>query len=300
MTKESYTLLLERFALWLDVQKGSSEASIKSYASDIMQFFEYLDDTLSLASLTERHLQGYLAWLYSNKLSKASMARKMSAVRTFFNFLRIQGIVDENIALRVKNPKQEQRYARPLNVDEVFAMLDSGEKSKNNFLQSRNLLLAELLYGSGLRISEALSLNIEDICKDVKTVKITGKGCRQRLAFLTDIFIEKLPFWLKERALLALPDENALFIGVRGKRLDRREAWKIINSLCINANLQTVVSPHGLRHSFATHMLEAGADLRSVQELLGHKRLSTTQKYTHLSLEKLMGIYDAAHPRNNS
>jgi integrase/recombinase XerC len=165
-------------------------------------------------------------------------------------------------------------------------------------LDARDLCLAELLYGSGLRISEALSLDAGRLSADSGgAVRILGKGGKERLAPMTDAAKKALSVWLFLRPVLAAPEERALFVGARGRRLNRREAQRIIEYLCRRAGLPQPVSPHGLRHSFATHILEAGADLRSVQELLGHSRLTTTQRYTHLNLAHLMAVYDKAHPK---
>ena len=161
----------------------------------------------------------------------------------------------------------------------------------------RDLALAELLYGSGLRISEALGLDIDDVQLSSRVLRVMGKGSRQRLAPLSDTSCDSLKSWLDERPLMAQPDEPALFVGARGSRLNRREAARIVERLCRRAGLDFTVSPHSLRHSFATHLLTAGADLRSVQELLGHSRLTTTQRYTQVSLEHLMEAYDKAHPK---
>jgi integrase/recombinase XerC len=211
--------------------------------------------------------------------------------------------VEENTARLVRNPRQETRHPRVLNVDETFALLDARSPvAENDFtvkrLHLRNLALAELLYGSGLRISEALALAREDYRPKTNILRVTGKGSRERLAPLSDTSVAALSAWCEVRQHFAGPGENALFVGVRGGRLQRREAVRIIAALCRQAGLTFTVSPHSLRHSFATHLLIAGADLRSVQELLGHKRLTTTQRYTQVSLEHLVSVYDRAHPRS--
>ncbi|MFI3270496.1 MAG: tyrosine recombinase XerC [Pseudomonadota bacterium] len=165
-------------------------------------------------------------------------------------------------------------------------------------LHTRDVCLAELLYGSGLRISEALSLDSLDIDSRSGVVRVLGKGSKERLVPLSDTSRESLHSWFSMRSRIAMDTEKALFVGARGMRLNRRQANRIIEDLCSQAGLPQAISPHGLRHSFATHLLEAGADLRSVQELLGHERLSTTQRYTHLTLTHLMNVYDKAHPRS--
>ena len=188
-------------------------------------------------------------------------------------------------------------------MDETFSLLDEPGRTaaavspKEHHLLCRDLALAELLYGSGLRISEALQLDVGDVRSDEQVARVIGKGNKERLAPMSDTSVRALAAWLIERPALADPDETALFGGARGHRLNRREAARRLGLLCRKAGLDQTISPHALRHSFATHLLDAGADLRSVQELLGHRRLSTTQRYTQVSLDRLMRVYDAAHPR---
>ena len=299
-------LLIDAFLVWMEVQKGASQATVKAYGSDLAQLAEYLRgqqaDLGRPQTVTKRHIQAYLAWLFRLGEAKSSMARKLAAARSYFRFQQRSGAVAENVAAQVRNPRQEKRHPRALNVDETFALLDSGQANQPDSadaerLLCRDLALAELLYGSGLRISEALGLNIDDVQLSSRVLRVMGKGSRQRLAPLSDTSCDSLKSWLDERPLMALPDEPALFVGTRGARLNRREAARIIERLCRRAGLDFTVSPHSLRHSFATHLLAAGADLRSVQELLGHSRLTTTQRYTQVSLEHLIDVYDKAHPK---
>ena len=302
-------LFIDAFLVWMEVQKGASPATLKAYGSDLAQLAEFLRgqdaDLGRPESVTKRHVQAYLAWLFRLGDAKSSMARKLAAARSYFRFQQRSGAVAENVAAQVRNPRQEKRHPRALNVDETFALLDTEQKPGQPGAQSaeaerllcRDLALAELLYGSGLRISEALGLDVDDVQLGSRVLRVMGKGSRQRLAPLSDTSCESLKSWLDERPLLAQPQEPALFVGSRGSRLNRREAARIIERLCRRAGLDFTVSPHSLRHSFATHLLTAGADLRSVQELLGHSRLTTTQRYTQVSLEHLMEAYDKAHPK---
>lgn len=293
--------LVESFITWLDVQKGASPASMRGYRTDLVQFAKYLASVgLNLEypqSITQKNIQGWVAMLFRNGTAKSSMARKLASIRSFFHYLQRMGIVDINVAARIKNPRQEKRHPRALNVDEVFALLEVHDEAE---METRNMALVELLYGSGLRVSEAVGLNLEDLRLESDIARVMGKGSRERLAPLSQTSKGALKAWLAERHLYANPEENALFVGIKGKRLNRREAARIMARFCARSGIRTPVSPHGLRHSFATHLLESGADLRSVQELLGHKRISTTQCYTHLSLENLMRVYDAAHPRSDA
>jgi len=302
-------LFVDAFLVWMEVQKGASSATLKAYRSDLAQLAEFLRgqdaDLGRPETVTKRHIQAYLAWLFRLGDAKSSMARKLAAARSYFRFQQRSNAVAENVAAQVRNPRQEKRHPRALNVDETFALLDTAQKPGQAGAESaeaermlcRDLALAELLYGSGLRISEALGLNIDDVQLSSRVLRVMGKGSRQRLAPLSDTSCDSLKSWLDERPLMALAEEPALFVGSRGSRLNRREAARIVERLCRRAGLDFIVSPHSLRHSFATHLLSAGADLRSVQELLGHSRLTTTQRYTQVSLEYLMEAYDKAHPK---
>ena len=305
-------LFIKAFLTWMAVQKGASEATQKAYAVDLGQLAEFLrSQGVSLGqpqAVTRRHIQAFLAWLFRKGDAKSSMARKLAAARSFFRFQQRGGRVTENVAALVRNPRQEKRHPRTLNVDETFALLDSTKgpagdggpvcgSAEEERILCRDLALVELLYGSGLRISEALGLDVDDVQLASRVLRVMGKGLKERLSPLSDTSHESLKRWLEERPLFVQPEEPALFVGTRGGRLNRREAARIVERLCQRAGLTFTVSPHSLRHSFATHLLEAGADMRSVQELLGHERLTTTQRYTQVSLESLVQTYDHAHPR---
>lgn len=290
------------FQGYLDTQKGFSQATVDAYGQDLRQFGQWLRENGNslddLAAVREEDIDAFAAFLFRRKMAKSSIARKLSAIRAFFRFLLRRRKIALNPARDIRDPKQEHRQPRVLNVDEAFAMLDeSAALNARNPLSSRDLALAELMYGAGLRVSEALSLNAGDIGRHDRQFRIMGKGGKERMCFITDSARDALDAWLAQRGSVAPAGEPALFVGARGGRLNRREATRIIEKLCHRAGLRAPVSPHGLRRSFATHLLAAGADLRCVQELLGHSRLSTTERYTHLSLEKIISVYDAAHPR---
>lgn len=299
---ENCELRVKEWLAWLDSQKGASQASISAYERDVRQFIDFLQSSsYALQSIDEisfKHIEAHTGRLYRNKLAKSSIARKLSALRSFFTWLQKRSHVSANPAAGIANPRQEKYCPSFLNVDETFAMLD-GQKEEWPLI-NRDLALAELLYGSGLRISEALGLDITDVALEVDQIRIMGKGSRERFAPVTNTFKQALKGWLSLRASMTNQDEKALFIGARGKRLNRKEAWRIIEKLCTAANLDHHISPHGLRHSFATHLLAGGADLRCVQEMLGHKRLATTERYTHVSLERLIEVYDKSHPHAHS
>ncbi|AGC49511.1 tyrosine recombinase [Lawsonia intracellularis] len=297
----------ETFLSWLNLHKGFSLATQDAYRRDISQFEVYLR-TIGLTlehpeHINKKHIQQFSASLYYKKLTRTSIARKLAALRSLFRYLLKTHHIKDNPAVGVHNPKQHVKYPEILNVDQVFLLL----KGANNILKTshtglelaiahRNNALLELLYGSGLRISEALCLNVSDIRTEDGFVRVIGKGNKERLAPLSDTSIVALEEWLAIRHMVATLGEQALFVGVRGKRLHRRQTIRILEELCLQAGLPLTTAPHTLRHSFATHLLEGGANLRAVQELLGHARLSTTQRYTHITLDKLIQAYDKAHP----
>ncbi len=309
---------IQKFLDWVSLQKGFSPATLAAYRRDLLQFEKWLEKqglTLDHPEHLEKgHLQSYSAYLFKTGMARSSISRKLSALRSLFRHLmRTQGL-DSNPAKLVRNPKQQVRHPEMLNVDQVFLLLEEAAKEAagdpdislsafcpQNMEQAarcRDMALAELLYGAGLRISEALSLDLQDMRPETGAVCVLGKGGKERLAPLGDTCVRSMRLWLKARSLLASPEETALFVGNRGKRLNRRQAARILDELRLNAGLPQHISPHMLRHSFATHLLEGGADLRAVQELLGHARLSTTQRYTHVTLAHLMQVYDHAHPRS--
>lgn len=292
----------ESFGNWLQSRNGLSHATQEAYRNDLEQFAAYLEgrglDIDSPQDITEKILTGWAAELFHLGLAKSSMARKLAAVRSFFRFLHRQGRIEFNPAANLHNPKQEKHQPRTLNVDEVFAMLDAAPEPGNPELQLRDIALAELLYGSGLRISEAIGLDVGDVADSARIIRVLGKGQFERICPLTDTCVDALAAWLAVRGRIASQGEEALFVGARGARLNRRQATRIIAGLCRSGGLKDAISPHALRHSFATHLLGSGADMRSVQELLGHRRLATTERYTHLGMEQIIAIYDSAHPRS--
>jgi integrase/recombinase XerC len=287
----------------LDVEKGYSPATVAAYGRDLEQFQGFLEaNGASLetpAEVTKAHVRRFLKDLHLQRVAKSSVSRKLSTLRTFFKYLAKSGLVPANPVAGVKNPKQDSRHPKALNVDQALALMEAGAGDGPRAL--RDLALAELLYGSGLRISEALGLDIEDLELPSSVVRVMGKGSKERMAPLSDASRERLRRYLGVRMEFnASPNEHALFLGDRGARLQRRQANRILERLAALAGLPEHVHPHMLRHSFATHLLESGADLRSVQELLGHARLTTTQRYTHLNLDQLTQVYDKAHPKSGT
>lgn len=306
---------LRAFLDHLAVAKGYSPATLAAYANDLEEFHAFLlrlgqtPQGLETPEAVQReHLRRFLADLHRQGIKKSSMARKLSSLRSFFRHCAARGLLAHNPAQGLRNPKQDKPQPKALNVDQSKALVESRgtrsgsssseEKNRKDLaLRLRDIALAELLYGAGLRISEALGLDVTHVSPRDEAVRVLGKGSKERLAPLGDPARQALAAYLQLRPLLDKGNsEKALFLGAQGKRLQRRQANRIIAALAAEAGLPQNVSPHMLRHSFATHLLQGGADLRSVQELLGHARLSTTQRYTHLELGRLIAVYDKAHP----
>lgn len=288
------------FASYLDVEKGASKATIDAYLRDLNQFDAFLSSkSKSLASpgaVDKACVRGFLADLHRRGLKKSSIARKISSLKTFYNFLMRRKLVQSSPLAGMSGPKQEKWAPKALNADQAIALMEAKIDPDPKGL--RDLALAELVYGSGLRISEALDLDVLDIDPGAGFLKVTGKGNKERIAPLTQNAIKRIKAYLRQRSAFVKDlSEPALFLGVRGSRLNRVEAGRIIKNLAKIAGLPEGVHPHVLRHSFATHLLESGMDLREVQELLGHANLSTTQRYTKISLQNAMQVYDQAHPR---
>ncbi|MDZ7760598.1 MAG: site-specific tyrosine recombinase/integron integrase [Desulfovermiculus sp.] len=288
------------YLIYLQTQKGLSVPTIQAYANDLRRFDAFLRSRQQNldhpARINRSLLQAFIADMHRTNTAKSSISRKLSCLRGFFRYCRKQGIIDADPSGGLKNPKHSQPHPLCLNVDQVFALLD--QAAGNDPQALRDVALAELLYGSGLRISEAVNLDMQDVDLGQHTVRVTGKGNKERIVPLTTKARERLLRYLDHRFAFPAPvDEPAFFLGKRGKRLQRRQTNRVLDRLAAMAGLPQSISPHVLRHSFATHLLESGADLRSVQELLGHASLSTTQRYTHLSLGHLAHIYDQTHPR---
>jgi integrase/recombinase XerC len=291
--------LVRGFLAYLEVEKGYSPATVRSYGTDLDQFRDFLKGRrLSLEKpekIIRDHVRAFLAELHRLSLTKTSMGRKLSSLRAYFKYLLRHKIVTRDPLAGIRNPKQEKRHPQVLNVDQAVAMMEANIEPDPEGL--RDIALAEVLYGSGLRISEAIGLDMNDVDSDV--IRVTGKGSKERIVPLSDAAVQRIRRYMGQRHAFLKDNyaEQALFLSSRaGKRLDRRQANRIVARLARLAGLPKDVHPHMLRHSFATHMLEAGADLRSVQELLGHENLTTTQRYTHLDMQRIMQVYDRAHP----
>jgi len=287
------------FLLYLDAQRGYSPATVAAYGTDLEGVHLFLErrgkGLHDPAAISKNDITAYLADLHRRGLAKSSVCRKLSALRAFYRFLRQRKLVAEDPCAALSNPKLPKVHPKVLNVDQAIHLVESDLTPDPEGL--RDLALMEVLYGSGLRVSEALGLDFAHVDLGQHLVRVLGKGRKERVVPLTGPAVERLKRYLEQRGAFGpAPREQALFLGKRGGRLTRKQADRIVKALAAQSGVPVSISPHTLRHSFATHMLQAGADLRSVQELLGHSRISTTQRYTHLDLAQIMRVYDASHP----
>jgi len=296
------TSLVEQFVSWLLVEKGYSPHTADGYQRDILEFLQFVGPSLEPTAITPAIVQAFVGSLY-NRNASASVARKLSALRTFFRFLTREQLLAADPLAGVVGPKLGQHIPAFLTVDEVFALLEAPVLSDRYWRRDRAFL--EMLYATGIRVSELVGINLEDVDLADEMVRVRGKGNKERILPFGRAAREALEQYLPERQALCLArvqrgkpaEAQACFLNGQGTRLSVRSVERLIQSYAHRAGIASTVTPHALRHSFATHLLEMGADLRTVQELLGHVSLSTTQKYTHLNIDHLSRVYDQAHPQ---
>ncbi len=284
----------KEFYKYLDAEKGAALNTQRAYKGDVADFVDFVEK--SSYDVVDHHvIRAYIVSIYK-ELKKSSLARKVSSIKVFFKFMKKKGYIDENTALVIKNPKAEKHLPKFYTIDEMFHFLDF--LPREGWLNVRNRAIFELMYSAGIRAQEALGINVNDIHLEGMWVKVRGKGGKERVL----PFGEKAKGAIDEYLVLRkdrqkISGKSPLFVNAQGTRLSYRGLLKIMKKHQIKAQLFKDLALHGIRHSFATHMLDSGADLRSIQELLGHSKLSTTQKYTHVSMDKLMEVYDKSHPR---
>ncbi len=287
---------LDKFIYHLRYERRLSPHTLSAYRRDLNAFADYCDaqSIEDLSELSSLDVRQYAAKL--NRLGKApsSIQRHLSALRTLCKFLIVHGFLTKNPAADVQAPKKKRRLPNTLDVDSMTALL---ELSADEPLAIRDRTMMELLYSSGLRLAELVSLDLDSIDVTDRSLRVVGKGSKERQLPIGARAIEALNVWLKTRVLLTTPEEHALFVGRNGHRLSRRSVQSRVKYWAQRQGVNMNVYPHLFRHSFATHLLESGGDLRAVQELLGHADISTTQVYTHLDFQHLARTYDKAHPR---
>lgn len=300
----SYTLqdLLPQFSRWLSVEKGYSLKTVESYGRDLAEFASFVEVGHDVRQIESRVVRSFV-YALNGKNKGSSVARKLSALRTFFRHLLREGIITHDPVAPIATPKQEKHMPVFLTVDEVFSLLEM--PGNEDTFGSRDRAILEILYSTGVRVAELAALDLDRLDSDEGMLRVTGKGNRERLVPVGNPALEALSQYLPQRTLLTreriargeAPENKAVFLNHRGVRLTTRSIERIVKMYSQRAGIAARVTPHALRHSFATHLLEMGADLRTVQELLGHVSLSTTQRYTHLNMDHLSEVYDRAHPK---
>ncbi|MBE0583737.1 MAG: tyrosine recombinase XerC [Desulfofustis sp.] len=289
------------FGHWLESEKGYSPHTVIGYRRDLAEFSGSLVPDKSAQAIHAADISAFVAGLHGRN-NPLSVARKLSALRSFFRFLLREKIIDSDPVCGIVGPKTGRSIPTFLTVDEVFSLLAAPDRSDS--FMSRDRAILEMLYSTGIRVAELVSGMVDDLDFDTEMLRVRGKGNKERLVAVGGPAIEAMRRWLVDRQrLIRLRLEKqrpvaieALFLNGRGGRLTSRSIERLVSSYAIRVGIRQAVTPHALRHSFATHLLEMGADLRCVQELLGHASLSTTQRYTHLTIDRLAEVYDTAHP----
>jgi integrase/recombinase XerC len=279
-------------------QRNASVHTIKAYTGDLANFANYVGSR-NWRNIDHLTIRGFLSQLYEKDLEKTSVARALAAVRSFYRWLAQEGLVEQNPAALVSTPKLPKKLPRVPTIEEMNTVFD-GQMPEIAAFPERDRIMFELLYGCGIRNSELIGINLDDIRLSSEAILIRGKGKKERYVPFGDSVKSALANYLPARQQMLAEQKkntNALLINQRGGRLTTRSVGRIVKKIAVAKGLSPDVHPHTLRHAFGTHMLEEGADLRSIQEMLGHERLSTTQRYTQLSMKHVLEVYDQTHPR---
>ena len=300
---------IDDFMRHLKYERNASPHTLRNYESDLIQFYDHLAPadkqgrrrSVNIAEIDNLTIREYMASLYEQKKKKSSIHRKVAALRTFFRYLCREGVLQTNPAKLVSSPRVERQLPNHLTIEQMVAFIETPETE--TVLGRRDRAILELLYASGLRVSELVGLDLTDVDFANQTVRVKGKGRKVRIVPFGTHAKKALQEFLAVRGELVVeaePDQvapHAVFLNYQGTRITTRSVGRMIDKYVKQCADLHHISPHSLRHSFATHLLDAGADLRAIQELLGHARLSTTQQYTHVSMDKLMEVYDRTHPK---
>lgn len=291
--------LMEDFLYYLAVEKGLAANTVTSYEFDLKSFTAFLADKSvpDIKEVSRHHIIAYLLSLKNQGKSPATLARHMACIKSYFHFLLREKIIDQDPTCHLETPKLAQLFPRVLSMEETKHLLDQPATGTTLGLRDRAML--ELIYATGLRVSELMNLNIHDLNLEMGFLRCVGKGAKERIVPIGSYGVDALDAYLKRGRgkLVKKSQEEALFVNQHGRRLTRQGFWKILKGYAEQAKINITITPHTLRHSIATHMLENGADLRTVQEILGHADITTTQIYTHLTKTHLKQVYDHCHPR---
>ncbi len=290
---------INNYMHYLAVEKGLSKNTLESYRRDLLKFIAFMNQTqiIKPEEVDREALNIFIADLKKKGRATSTISRCIASIRSFFNYLLQEGFIDKNPTLELESPKLEKKLPRVLTTGEVDRLLAQPVVGENNGLRDKAML--ELLYASGIRVSELVSLNISDFDPRVGFLRCSGKGMKERIVPIGSLAINSVNKYLagSRPRLLKSNGETSLFVNQHGNRMTRQGFWKILKKYARKSKINGEITPHTLRHSFATHLLENGADLRSVQEMLGHSDISTTQIYTQITRRKIREIYDQTHPR---
>lgn len=289
------------FKNYLKLERGLSKNSVDAYLNDVNKLFQYydsLDKKFIAKEVSENDLHSFVSWLADLGMLPNTQARVISGLKSFFSYLLVEDIVDLDPSLTLESPKLSRKLPDILNVPEINALIEAIDASKPEGM--RNKAIIEVLYGCGLRVTELITLRISDLNAAQEYIKVTGKGNKERIIPIGQTALKFIDIYLSQvRVHLAIKkgNEDFIFLNRLGTRLSRITVFKVIKSLADDIGLKKTISPHTFRHSFATHLIEGGADLRAVQEMLGHSSITTTEVYTHLDKDYLKGVITSFHPR---
>lgn len=291
--------LIEEYLDYLGVERGLAANTLESYGRDLRQFVAYIRSqrVTALESLDRNQILLYLDGLKKQGKSTATVSRNLASIRSFFRFLNREGKVELDPAAQLDTPRVEKRLPKVLSLQEVESLLYLPDTSTPSGLRDRAMF--EVLYATGIRVTELVSLNLSDANLEAGFIKCLGKGSKERIVPLGSVAVKALQTYISSGRprLVRTREMRSLFVNHHGRQLTRQGFWKLLKKYAKNAGIESNITPHTLRHSFATHLLENGADLRAVQEMLGHADIGTTQIYTHVTKSRLREIYDKAHPR---
>jgi tyrosine recombinase XerC len=283
---------IDKFINYLKVERNASEHTIANYSIDLSVFKAFLGER-DIGQIDHLVLRRFLAELRAKSYAKRTVARKLASLRSLFKFLYREGLIKKNPMTSISTPKLDKKLPVFLDVDKMKKLLECPGEDEASGLRDRALM--ETLYSTGIRVSELVGLDVDDVDFISGVIKVFGKGSRERIAPIGEPALSAIRKYIDKRR--EVKDKDAVFLNKSGRRLSDRSVRRVINKHIRTCSIAEKISPHSLRHSFATHLLDRGADLRSVQELLGHMNLSTTQIYTHVTMDRLKSVYDKAHPR---
>ncbi|HYH04887.1 MAG TPA: site-specific tyrosine recombinase XerD [Bacillota bacterium] len=292
---------LQEYLNYLSVERGLSQNTLESYARDLRQYLKYIKEKkqVEFGETTQATVIGYLLQLQARGKATATLSRSLAAIKSYYHFMFREDRIERDPTINLDAPKQEKRLPRVLSIRDVERLLEQPDLKTPAGIRDRAML--EVLYATGLRVSELISLKVNDFNLEMGYIRCFGKGSKERIVPLGSVAIKYIRQYLDHarKFLASSPNETVVFLNHHGHGLTRQGFWKIIKKYAESIGLEGAITPHTLRHSFATHLLENGADLRSVQEMLGHADISTTQIYTHLTKNRIKEVYDKTHPRAN-